>query len=417
MASRSELVSWQALENSAQKMTQTHLKTLFAQDDSRFSQFSTHIPGVLFDYSKQRIDEKVFAQLISLAKECDIEVWREKMFAGEKINITEDRAVLHTALRNRAHTPLVVDGENITEAVDSELAKIKTFVEKVRSGQWLGYTGKAVKDVVSIGVGGSNLGPQTATEALKSVVDKPLNVHYVSNADGVQIASVLNKVDPETTLFVISSKTFTTSETMTNSKTAVDWFLNSAKDKSAIAKHFVAVSTNLEKTAAFGISDENVFTMWDWVGGRFSLWSAIGLPIALYAGFEAFEAILEGAFEVDEHFKSAPLEQNIPLIMALLSVWNTSFLGFDSQAILPYDQALHMLPAYLQQGEMESNGKHVTFDGQTVPYTTVPIIWGMTGINGQHAFYQCLHQGNIIVPADFIGSVKPQVNVDKHHDI
>lgn len=301
MASRSELVSWQALENSAQKMTQTHLKTLFAQDDSRFSQFSTHIPGVLFDYSKQRIDETVFAQLISLAKECDIEAWREKMFAGEKINITEDRAVLHTALRNRAHTPLVVDGENITEAVDSELAKIKTFVEKVRSGQWLGYTGKAVKDVVSIGVGGSNLGPQTATEALKSVVDKPLNVHYVSNADGVQIASVLNKVDPETTLFVISSKTFTTSETMTNSKTAVDWFLNSAKDKSAIAKHFVAVSTNLEKTAAFGISDENVFTMWDWVGGRFSLWSAIGLPIALYAGFEAFEAILEGAFEVDEH--------------------------------------------------------------------------------------------------------------------
>ncbi|URQ99638.1 glucose-6-phosphate isomerase [Pseudoalteromonas sp. SCSIO 43095] len=417
MASRSELVSWQALENSAQKMTQTHLKTLFAQDDSRFSQFSTHIPGVLFDYSKQRIDETVFAQLISLAKECDIEVWREKMFAGEKINITEDRAVLHTALRNRAHTPLVVDGENITEAVDSELAKIKTFVEKVRSGQWLGYTGKAVKDVVSIGVGGSNLGPQMATEALKSVVDKPLNVHYVSNADGVQIASVLNKVDPETTLFVISSKTFTTSETMTNSKTAVDWFLNSAKDKSAIAKHFVAVSTNLEKTAAFGISDENVFTMWDWVGGRFSLWSAIGLPIALYAGFEAFEAILEGAFEVDEHFKSAPLEQNIPLIMALLSVWNTSFLGFDSQAILPYDQALYMLPAYLQQGEMESNGKHVTFDGQTVPYTTVPIIWGMTGINGQHAFYQCLHQGNIIVPADFIGSVKPQVNVDKHHNI
>jgi len=417
MASRSELVSWQALENSAQKMAQTHLKTLFAQDDSRFSQFSTHIPGVLFDYSKQRIDEKVFAQLISLAKECDIEAWREKMFAGEKINITEDRAVLHTALRNRAHTPLIVDGENITEAVDSELAKMKTFVEKVRSGQWLGYTGKAVKDVVSIGVGGSNLGPQTATEALKAVVDKPLSVHYVSNADGVQIASVLNKVDPETTLFVISSKTFTTSETMTNSKTAVDWFLNSAKDKSAIAKHFVAVSTNLEKTAAFGISDENVFTMWDWVGGRFSLWSAIGLPIALYAGFEAFEAILEGAFEVDEHFKSAPLEQNIPLIMALLSVWNTSFLGFDSQAILPYDQALHMLPAYLQQGEMESNGKHVTFDGQTVPYTTVPIIWGMTGINGQHAFYQCLHQGNVIVPADFIGSVKPQVNVDKHHNI
>lgn len=413
MSNRSQLASWQALQNSAAQMKQTHLKTLFAQDDTRFDAFSTQIPGVLFDYSKQRIDKTIFAQLIELAKECDIASWRDKMFSGEKINITEERAVLHTALRNRAHTPLVVDGEDVTQAVDNELAKIKTFVEKVRSGQWVGYTGKAVKDVVSIGVGGSNLGPQMATEALKALADDTLNVHYVSNADGVQIASVLKAIDPETTLFVISSKTFTTSETMTNAKTAVDWFLQTAKDDSAIAKHFVAVSTNLEKTAAFGISDENVFTMWDLVGGRFSLWSAIGLPIALYLGYDAFEAILEGAFEVDEHFKAAPFEQNIPLIMALLSVWNTSFLGFTSQAILPYDQALHMLPAYLQQGEMESNGKHVNFAGETVPYTTVPIIWGMTGINGQHAFYQCLHQGNVIVPADFIASVKPQVAVDK----
>uniref|UniRef100_UPI003562FBD6 glucose-6-phosphate isomerase n=1 Tax=Pseudoalteromonas sp. TaxID=53249 RepID=UPI003562FBD6 len=395
----------------------THLKDLFANNDSRFSQFSTQIPGLLFDYSKQLIDSTTFAQLIALAKECDISAWREKMFSGEKINFTEDRAVLHTALRNRAHTPLIVDGENITAAVDNELAKIKQFVEKVRSGQWLGFSGKPVKDVVSIGVGGSNLGPQMATEALKALSDNNLKVHYVSNADGVQIASVLKAIDPETTLFVIASKTFTTSETMTNAKTAVDWFLHAAKDESAIAKHFVAVSTNLEKTAAFGISDDNVFTMWDWVGGRFSLWSAIGLPIALYAGYDAFEAILEGAYEVDQHFKTAPLEQNIPLIMALLSVWNTSFLGYSSQAILPYDQALHMLPAYLQQGEMESNGKHVNFAGDTVPYTTVPIIWGMTGINGQHAFYQCLHQGNVIVPADFIASVKPQVSVDKHHDI
>jgi glucose-6-phosphate isomerase len=417
MTSRVQLASWQALEKSAAKMKQTHLKDLFANNDSRFSQFSTQIPGLLFDYSKQLIDSTTFAQLIALAKECDISAWREKMFSGEKINFTEDRAVLHTALRNRAHTPLIVDGENITAAVDNELAKIKQFVEKVRSGQWLGFSGKPVKDVVSIGVGGSNLGPQMATEALKALSDNTLKVHYVSNADGVQIASVLKAIDPETTLFVIASKTFTTSETMTNAKTAVDWFLHAAKDESAIAKHFVAVSTNLEKTAAFGISDDNVFTMWDWVGGRFSLWSAIGLPIALYAGYEAFEAILEGAYEVDQHFKTAPLEQNIPLIMALLSVWNTSFLGYSSQAILPYDQALHMLPAYLQQGEMESNGKHVNFAGDTVPYTTVPIIWGMTGINGQHAFYQCLHQGNVIVPADFIASVKPQVNVDKHHDI
>ena len=417
MSCRSQLASWQALQTSANKMKEIHLKDLFANDSTRFEQFSTQIPGVLFDYSKQLIDNSVITQLISLAQECDIATWRDKMFSGEKINITEDRAVLHTALRNRSASSLVVDGENVSSVVNAELQKIKLFVEKVRSGQWLGYTGKAVKDVVSIGVGGSNLGPQMATEALKSYADDSLKVHYVSNVDGVQIASVLKDIDPETTLFVISSKTFTTSETMTNAKTAVEWFLETASDNQAIAKHFVAVSTNLEKTAAFGIADENVFTMWDWVGGRFSLWSAIGLPIALYLGFEAFEAVLEGAFEVDEHFKTAEFAENVPLLMALLSVWNTSFLGFDSQVILPYDQALHMLPAYLQQGEMESNGKHVNFAGNTVPYTTVPIIWGMTGINGQHAFYQCLHQGNVIVPADFIASIKPQVNIGQHHDI
>lgn len=417
MSCRSQLASWQALKISANKMKEVHLKDLFANDSTRFEQFSTQIPGVLFDYSKQLIDNSVMTQLLSLAQECDIANWRDKMFSGEKINITEDRAVLHTALRNRSASSLVVDGENVSSVVNAELQKIKLFVEKVRSGKWLGYTGKAVKDVVSIGVGGSNLGPQMATEALKSYTDDSLKVHYVSNVDGVQIASVLKDIDPETTLFVISSKTFTTSETMTNAKTAVAWFLESADDKQAIAKHFVAVSTNLEKTAAFGIADENVFTMWDWVGGRFSLWSAIGLPIALYLGFDAFEAILEGAFEVDEHFKTAEFAENVPLLMALLSVWNTSFLGFDSQVILPYDQALHMLPAYLQQGEMESNGKHVNFAGNTVPYTTVPIIWGMTGINGQHAFYQCLHQGNVIVPADFIASIKPQVNIGQHHDI
>ncbi|OUS68497.1 glucose-6-phosphate isomerase [Pseudoalteromonas sp. A601] len=417
MSCRSQLASWQALQLSAQKMKKAHLKDLFANDSTRFEQFSTQIPGVLFDYSKQLIDSSVMEELLALAQACDIAGWRDKMFSGEKINITEDRAVLHTALRNRKSSSLVVDSENVSCVVNAELDKIKVFVEKVCSGQWLGYTGKAVKSVVSIGVGGSNLGPQMATEALKSYADDTLRVHYVSNADGVQIASVLKEIDPETTLFVISSKTFTTSETMTNAKTAVEWFLESAQDSQAIAKHFVAVSTNLEKTAAFGIADENVFTMWDWVGGRFSLWSAIGLPIALYLGFEAFEAILEGAFEVDEHFKTAPNEKNVPLLMALLSVWNTSFLGHDAQAILPYDQALHMLPAYLQQGEMESNGKHVNFAGETVNYTTVPIIWGMTGINGQHAFYQCLHQGNVVVPADFIASVKPQINVGKHHDI
>ncbi|TGE84085.1 glucose-6-phosphate isomerase [Pseudoalteromonas sp. KS88] len=417
MSCRSQLASWQALNISADKMKEVHLKDLFANNSSRFELFSTQTPGILFDYSKQLIDEKVLNQLLKLADDCDVAAWRDKMFSGEKINFTENRAVLHTALRNRHSSDLDVDGENVSNVVNAELEKIKEFVAKVRSGEWLGYTGKPVKSVVSIGVGGSNLGPQMATEALKSYADDTLNVHYVSNADGVQISSVLKQIDPETTLFVISSKTFTTSETMTNAKTAVDWFLNSAHDEKSIAKHFVAVSTNLEKTAAFGIANENVFTMWDWVGGRFSLWSAIGLPIALYLGFEAFEDILAGAFEVDEHFKSAPNDKNIPLLMALLSVWNTSFLGYDAQAILPYDQALHMLPAYLQQGEMESNGKHVNFAGETVNYTTVPIIWGMTGINGQHAFYQCLHQGNVIVPADFIASVKPQVSVGQHHDI
>ncbi|QTH71409.1 glucose-6-phosphate isomerase [Pseudoalteromonas xiamenensis] len=417
MSCRSQLTSWKVLSESAKKLGGVHLKSLFEQDKQRFEKFSCQIPGVLFDYSKQLITPEVKSQLIQLAEECNVAQWRNRMFSGEKINFTENRSVLHVALRNRDNTPLIVDGVNVTEQVNAELAKIKQFTEQVRSGDWRGYTGKAVKNVVAIGVGGSNLGPQMVTEALASFADDTLDIYYVSNVDGVQLAHVLNKLDPETTLFVVSSKTFTTSETMTNARSSVAWILASAQDDAAIAKHFVAVSTNLEKTRAFGIADENVFTMWDWVGGRFSLWSAIGLPIALYLGFEAFQDILEGAFEIDEHFKTAEAGENIPLLMALLSLWNTSFLGHKAQAILPYDQALHMLPAYLQQGEMESNGKSVSFDGQTVPYTTVPLIWGMTGINGQHAFYQYLHQGNTIVPADFIASIKPQVAMGAHHDI
>ena len=417
MNCRSELSSWKALEKSAEKLKQQHLKSLFANDDQRFDKFSTQISGILFDYSKQLIDDSAFTQLLNLAEQCDIAAWREKMFSGNKINFTEDRAVLHTALRNRSNSVVEVDGEDVMPLVNAELEKIKSFTGKVRSGEWQGFTGKPVKDVVAIGVGGSNLGPQMATEALKAYADDTLNVHYVSNVDGVQLHQALAGLNPETTLFVISSKTFTTSETMTNACSSVEWFLESDAAEADIAKHFVAVSTNLEKTRSFGITDENVFTMWDWVGGRFSLWSAIGLPIALYLGYEQFEAMLEGAFEIDEHFKTAKFEENIPLIMALLSIWNTSFLGHTAQAILPYDQALHMLPAYLQQGEMESNGKHVSFDGHQVPYTTVPLIWGMTGINGQHAFYQYLHQGNTIVPADFIASLKPQQAVRSHHDI
>jgi glucose-6-phosphate isomerase len=417
MSCRSNLSSWQALEKSAANLKQQKLKNLFAQDEQRFDKFSCQIPGLLFDYSKQLIDENTFNQLLALAEQVDLAMWRTKMFSGEKINFTEDRAVLHTALRNRSDSSVCVDGNDVMPDVLCELEKIKVFSEKVRHGHWTGFSGEPVKDVVAIGVGGSNLGPQMVTEALKSYSDNRLNVHYVSNVDGVQLADVLEKVDAHSCLFVISSKTFTTSETMTNANSAVKWFLETAPNNAAIAKHFVAVSTNLEKTREFGIADENVFTMWDWVGGRFSLWSAIGLPIALYLGFEVFTDILEGAFEIDEHFKNAPAHKNIPLIMGLLSVWNTSFLGYKAQAILPYDQALHMLPAYLQQGEMESNGKSVAFDGQTVPYSTVPLIWGMTGINGQHAFYQYLHQGNNIVPADFIASLRPQKHIGQHHDI
>ncbi len=417
MAGRAQLASWDRLAEMAAQMESVHLKTLFEHDSARFDRFSLAVPGILFDYSKQLVDSDVMQTLHELAQECDIAGWRTRMFSGEKINFTENRAVLHTVLRNRAKTPVYVDGDNVTEWVEAELAKMARFVERVRSGQWKGFSGEAITDVVSIGVGGSNLGPQMATEALANYADETLKVHYVSNADGVQIASVLRALDPATTLFVVSSKTFTTSETMANARTAVAWLKQTCNAHEAVAKHFVAVSTNLQKTGEFGIDDENVFTMWDWVGGRFSMWSAIGLPIALYLGFEAFVELLEGAFDIDTHFRSAENEQNIPLTMALLSLWNTSFLGHKAQAILPYDQALHMLPAYLQQGEMESNGKSVNFTGQQVPYATVPLIWGMTGINGQHAFYQYLHQGNNIVPADFIASLTPQVEMDNHHTI
>ncbi|MCF6455279.1 glucose-6-phosphate isomerase [Pseudoalteromonas sp. MMG024] len=417
MSSRSSLASWQTLAGLASDIKQQHLVDLFANDAQRFERFSTQIDGVFFDYSKNLITQDVKNALLALANDVDLASWRDKMFSGEKINITENRAVLHTALRKRNNQAVYVDGENVVDAVNAELNKISAFTEKVRSGAWLGYTGKRITDVVSIGVGGSNLGPQMATEALAAYADETLKVHYASNADGMQIANVLSKVNAETTLFIISSKTFTTSETMANAKTAVAWLKQAAGNDDAVAKHFAAVSTNLEKTSEFGINPDNVFTMWDWVGGRFSMWSAIGLPIALYLGFDAFIELLEGAFDVDKHFVETNFENNIPVLMALLSVWNTSFLDARAQAILPYDQSMHMLPAYLQQAEMESNGKSVTFDGKAIDYRSVPLIWGMTGINGQHAFYQYLHQGTTIVPADFIGSIKPVREVNNHHEI
>ncbi|MFT6208390.1 MAG: glucose-6-phosphate isomerase [Colwellia sp.] len=416
MSSRQTLNSWKKLTQLAQQKQSQHMNDLFAQDSERFDKFSIELPRLLLDYSKNLIDTETMDTLFKLASECKVVEWREKMFIGAKINKTEDRAVLHTALRRKSKEPLIVDGENVTTSVQMQLQKMEAFVNHVREGKWLGYSGKRITDVVNIGVGGSNLGPQMVTEALKHYSDKSINVHYVSNVDGAQIVEILRPLDPERVLFIVSSKTFTTTETMTNAKTAIRWLSASSFDDNAVGKHFVAVTANKENAMGFGIKEENIFGMWDWVGGRFSLWSAIGLAIALDLGFDKFIELLDGANEMDEHFQSAPLEKNMPAIMALLSVWNTTFLGARSQAILPYDQTLHMLSAYLQQAEMESNGKSVSWNGDEVDYATVPSIWGELGINGQHAFYQYLHQSNNVVPADFIGSVASVTPVSGHHE-
>ncbi|MFT6901428.1 MAG: glucose-6-phosphate isomerase [Colwellia sp.] len=416
MSSRQTLNSWKKLTQLAQKKKSQHMNDLFAQDSDRFDKFSIELPKLLLDYSKNLIDSETMKTLFDLATECKVIEWREKMFIGAKINKTEDRAVLHTALRRKSKEPLIVDGENVTTSVQVQLEKMEGFVNHVREGKWLGYSGKRITDVVNIGVGGSNLGPQMVTEALKHYSDNSINVHYVSNVDGAQIVEILRPLDPERVLFIVSSKTFTTTETMTNAKTAIRWLTASSFDDNAVGKHFVAVTANKENAMGFGIKEENIFGMWDWVGGRFSLWSAIGLAIALDLGFDKFMELLDGANEMDEHFQNAPIEQNMPAIMALLSVWNTTFLGARSQAILPYDQTLHMLSAYLQQAEMESNGKSVSWNGDEVDYATVPSIWGELGINGQHAFYQYLHQSNNVVPADFIGSVASVTPVSGHHE-
>jgi len=416
MQPRTSLDSWQTLVAHAKDMKQQHMSDLFKQNPQRFEQFSIKLAPFLLDYSKNLIDEQTMTKLFDLARECDIEGWRKKMFAGKRINSTEDRAVLHVALRNRSHKNIALEGKNINEDVQQALNKMKIFSDNVRQGHWKGYSGQRITDVVSIGVGGSNLGPQMVTEALKAYSDNSINVHYVSNVDGTQIANVLRPLSPEKTLFIVSSKTFTTTETMTNAETAMHWLVASSFDESAIAKHFVAVSSNKKNATEFGIAEENIFDMWDWVGGRFSLWSAIGLPIAIDLGFEQFIELLEGAHEIDNHFCEAPIEKNAPMILALLSVWNCTFLGAQSQAILPYDQSLHMLTAYLQQAEMESNGKSVSWHGDTIDYPTVPTIWGEIGINGQHAFYQYLHQSNNVVPADFIGSVESVTPVKGHHE-
>jgi glucose-6-phosphate isomerase len=416
MTSRTSLLTWQQLEKHASEMKNEHMNALFKADPQRFEKFSLKLPNMLLDYSKNIVNQNTLKMLFALARNINLETWRDRMFAGEHINFTEDRAVLHTALRNRSTKPTMLGDVNVTEQVESELALMKTFVEQVRAGKWQGYSGKRITDIVNIGVGGSNLGPQMVTEALKQYSDNSLNVHYVSNVDGTQIADVLRPLNPAKVLFIVSSKTFTTTETMTNANTAKKWLTSSSFDESAIAKHFVAVTANKDNALKFGINQQNIFGMWNWVGGRFSLWSAIGLPIALDLGFDKFIELLEGAHEIDQHFCQTELEENAPVILALLSVWNCTFLGAQSQAILPYDQSLHMLSAYLQQAEMESNGKSVDWDGKTIDYPTVPSIWGELGINGQHAFYQYLHQSNNVVPADFIGSVKSVTPVQGHHE-
>jgi glucose-6-phosphate isomerase len=415
MQTRNTLPSWQALILHAKQMEKSHMNDFFATDKQRFDKLSVNAPSLLLDYSKNLITQETMQKLIALAQECDVTTWREKMFKGERINSTENRAVLHTALRSGPEQSINIDGGNVAEQVAASLDKMKTFSEHVRSGHWQGYTGKRITDIVNIGVGGSNLGPQMVTEALKPYSDHSVNVHYVSNVDGTQIANVLRPLNPESVLFIVSSKTFTTTETMTNANTARQWLISASFNEKSIAKHFVAVSANAENAINFGIEADNIFDMWDWVGGRFSLWSAIGLPIALDLGFDKFKELLSGANEMDQHFLQTPLEQNAPVILALLSVWNCTFLGAQSQAILPYDQSLHMLSAYMQQAEMESNGKSVSWHGSSIDYPTVPSIWGALGINGQHAFYQYLHQSNNIVPADFIGSVESVTPVKGHH--
>ncbi|NTV46439.1 MAG: glucose-6-phosphate isomerase [Chlorobiales bacterium] len=417
MSNLAELNSWKALERHYNEIAHKHMRDLFAEDPNRFEKFSVRLDDILLDYSKNRITEETLTLLMSLTHEAGLKVWIEKMFKGEKINATENRAVLHVALRNRSNTPIEVDGQDVMPEVNAVLARMKAFTEIVRSGHWKGYTGKPITDVVNIGIGGSDLGPYMVTEALKPYGKPGLNVHFVSNVDGTHIAEALKKVVPETTLFVISSKTFTTQETLANANSAKRWFLATAKDESAVAKHFVAVSTNADAVSKFGIDTNNMFEFWDWVGGRYSLWSAIGLSIALYIGMDGFEELLSGAHEMDQHFRSAPFEKNIPVILALLGVWYNNFFEADTYAILPYDQYLHRLPAYLQQGDMESNGKRVTRGGGAVTYSTGPVIWGEPGTNGQHAFYQLIHQGTKLIPADFLAPVSTQNPIGEHHEI
>lgn len=409
-----QTTAFKKLKSHHKTISKKQLKELFAEDKNRFKKYSLRFNDILLDYSKNNINGRTMSYLIELARECNLSDAIEQMFTGAKINQTENRAVLHVALRNRSNSPILVDGNDVMPDVNEVLNKMKDFSECVNSGSWKGYTNKTITDIVNIGIGGSDLGPVMATEALKPYAKK-LKVHFVSNVDGTHIAETLKKVSPETTLFMIASKTFTTQETMANAHSARSWFLKTAIDEEFVKKHFVAISTNQKEVEKFGIDPANMFGFWDWVGGRYSLWSAIGLSIACYIGFDNFEALLSGAHEMDNHFRNTPFEKNIPVILALLGVWYNNFYGAESHAILPYDQYMHRFAAYFQQGDMESNGKYVDRKGDQVNYQTGPIIWGEPGTNGQHAFYQLIHQGTKLIPADFIAPAVSHNPLGDHH--
>ncbi len=408
--------AWQQLQDHYhQEMKSAQMRSLFHDDKERFNKFSLTTDDVVFDYSKNIITEKTMQLLLQLAEECGVKAAMEAMFSGEKINQTENRSVLHIALRNFSGKPVYSDGKDVMPDVMRVLDHMKSFCSKIHSGEWEGYTGKKIKYIVNIGIGGSDLGPVMVTEALKPYWVAGMQALFVSNVDGTHIAETLKQITPDETLFLIASKTFTTQETMTNAQTARKWFLESAKEEAHIAKHFVALSTNEKDVVKFGIDKENMFEFWDWVGGRYSLWSAIGLSIALTVGYENFESLLKGAHATDDYFQTTSPEKNIPVIMALVGLWYTNFFGSQTEAILPYDQYMHRFAAYFQQGNMESNGKHVDRDGNTVTYSTGPVVWGEPGTNGQHAFYQLIHQGTVLIPCDFIAPAISHNPIGDHH--
>ena len=417
MPSLSQSVAWNALEKHFQEIKNHHMRDAFDSDPDRFNKFSTRFNDILFDFSKNRINSETLSLLIKLAKETGLKEKTEAMFSGEKINLTENRAVLHTALRNRSNKPVYVNGENVMPGVNHVLEKMRAFCDRIHSGEWLGYTGKPITDVVNIGIGGSDLGPKMVSTALTPYASLGIKVHFISNVDQTDLVQILNPLSPETTLFLVASKTFTTQETMINTNSARKWLMDEAKDESVIAKHFAAISTNTKLVTEFGIKAENMFEFWDWVGGRFSLWSAIGLSIALYVGMDHYEALLTGAHKADEHFRHTPYEQNIPVIMALLGIWYNNFFKASSHALLPYNQSMLYFSDYFQQGDMESNGKSVDISGEHIDYNTGPIIWGQPGTNGQHAFFQLMHQGTKLIPSDFLAPAISRYNLAVHHNI